>query len=72
MQTLLRDGDQHVGGYGDPDLRLHRVLAGAEEHLDAQMLLDPLEEQLDLPALAIQIGDHLGLQAEDGIRDLRT
>jgi hypothetical protein len=62
MQAFLCDGDQHVGGYGDPDLRLHSVLAGTEEHLDAQVLLDPLEEQLDLPALTIQIGDHFGLQ----------
>ena len=41
MQTFLRDGDQQVGGYGNPDLRLHRVFAGAQETLDAQMLLDP-------------------------------
>ncbi len=45
------DGDQHVGRHGDPYLRLHCVLAGAEEGLDAQVLLDPLEEQL-APALA--------------------
>ena len=31
---------------GDPDLRFHRVLVGAEKRLDAQMLLDPFEEQL--------------------------
>ena len=43
--SLLDDGDQHVGGDCDPDLRLHGVLAGAEEGLDAQVLLDPLEER---------------------------
>ena len=54
LKTFLDDGDQHVSADGDPDLRLHRVLAGAEKCLDAQMLLDPLEEQFDLPALPIQ------------------
>ena len=64
MQTFLRDGNQQVGRYGNPYLRLYRVLAGAKKHLDAQMLLDPLEEQLHLPALAIQIGDQLGLEGK--------
>jgi hypothetical protein len=41
-------------------LRLHRVLGEAEERLDAQVLLDPLEEQLDLPAAAVEIGDGAG------------
>jgi len=35
---------------GDPDLRFHRILGRTVELLDAQMLLDPLEEQFDLPA----------------------
>src|SRR5665647_1028114 len=64
MQTFLRDGDQQVGRYGNPYLRLHRVLAGAKEHLDAQVLLDPFEEQLHLPALAVKIADQLGLQGK--------
>ena len=64
MQALFRDGDQHVGGYGDPYLRLHSVLAGAKEHLDAQMLLDPFEKQLYLPTLTIEVGNQLGLQAK--------
>jgi hypothetical protein len=29
-------------------LRLHRVLAGAEESLDPQVLLDPLEQLNDI------------------------
>ena len=52
LRALLDDGDQHIGRHGDPYLRLHRVLAGAEEGLDAQMLLDPLEEQLSGEGLA--------------------
>jgi hypothetical protein len=33
-------------------LRFHRVLVGAEKRLDAQMLLDPFEEQLSGKELA--------------------
>ena len=49
---------------GDPYLRLDRVLAGAKEHLDTQMLLDPLEERFDLPALALQVGNQLRFQGK--------
>ena len=54
MQFFLDDCDQYIGRYSDPDLGLDRVLAGAEERLDAQVLLDPFEEQLDLPTLSVQ------------------
>src|SRR5580700_6222899 len=36
------------------NLRLHRVLGAAKERFDPKVLLDPLEEQLDLPALLVQ------------------
>ena len=64
MQTFLCDGNQYVGGYSNPDLRLHGVLACSKEHLDTQMLFDPLEEQLHLPALAVQIGNQLRLERQ--------
>ena len=48
IQTLFDDGDEHVGGDGDPYLRLHRVLAGAQERLYAQVLLDPFERLSDI------------------------
>ena len=54
MKLLFDDGNEHVGRHGAPDLRLHRILAGAQKALDAQVLLDPLEEQLDLPAIFVQ------------------
>ena len=57
FQSLFDDGDEHVDRDGDPDLRLHGVLGCAEELLDPQMLLDPFEEQLDLPAASIQLRD---------------
>lgn len=54
MKLLFNDGDQHIGGHGAPDWRLHRVLAGAQEMLDAQILLDAFEERLHLPAALLQ------------------
>ena len=42
------NGDQDVDADGDPDLGLDRVFAGAEEAFDAQMLLDPFEQQGDI------------------------
>ena len=35
----------------------HGVWASAVKSLDAQMLLEPFEEQLDLPATSIQFGN---------------
>src|SRR5260370_486766 len=54
-QTLAHDGHQHVDGDGCPDLRLHGVLGESVERFDAQVLLDPFEEQLDLPAALVQL-----------------
>jgi hypothetical protein len=51
------DRNKHVSGDPNPDLRLHGILACAQECFDSQMLLDPFEEQFDLPALTIQIGN---------------
>src|SRR5574343_722857 len=62
MKLLLDDSDEHVGGHGAPDLRLHGVLAGAQESLDTQVLLDPFEEQLDLPATFVERGNRQGGQ----------
>lgn len=46
-----------------PDLNLQGVGAGADKGLDAQVLLQRLEEQLDLPPLAVNIGDGGGGEA---------
>jgi len=52
MESLLDDGDQNIGGDGDPDLRLNAILGSPVEGFDPQMLLDPFEKELDLPAAA--------------------
>lgn len=56
MKLLLDDRNEDVSCHGAPDLRLHGVLAVANEMLDSQVLLDPFEEQLHLPST-------LGMQA---------
>jgi len=64
MEPFLDDGYEQVHRDRDPELRLHRVLGGAEEAMDSQMLLDPLEKQLHLPALPIQRAGGQRWQAE--------
>src|ERR671924_2378976 len=54
VEFLVEDCHYDVDGYRDPDLRLHRIRAVAVEVLDSQMLLDPSEEQLDLPAQLVE------------------
>ena len=43
--------------HGDPDLGQHGVAGGAEEALDPEVLLDPLEEEFDLPAGFVDVCD---------------
>jgi hypothetical protein len=44
----------------DPDLSLDCILGGAEEGLDAEMLLDPLEEKLHLPTAFVERANRSG------------
>jgi len=64
VEPLLDDSDKHVDRDGDPDLGLHGVFRGSEEPFDPQVLLDPLEEQFDLPAALVEGADGRGRQAE--------
>jgi len=64
MEAFFDDGHEHMDGDGDPQLRLHSVLAGAEKGFDAQVLLDPLEEQFDLPAQLVELRNCQGGQRE--------
>ena len=53
------------------DLGQHRVFRVADEGLDLQVLLAEPEEDLDLPAFFVDIGDGLGRQLEMvGAKDL--
>ncbi len=55
MQAFLQNGYEQINGDGCPDLGAHGVWAGAVKGFDAQMLLDPFEEQFDLPAAPIEM-----------------
>ena len=57
VQPLFDDGDQHVSGDRSPCLCLYCVFGRSKERLDTQMLFDPFEEQLDLPALFVKCAD---------------
>src|SRR6202035_2904184 len=63
-EALLDDCDEDVDRDGDPDLGFYRVFGCPEELLDPQMLLDPLEEQLDLPSALVEGADGRGRQTE--------
>lgn len=52
---LLRNDEQKVVANGYQDLRVNGVLCGSVECLGVQTLLDPLEEQFNLPPLAVQL-----------------
>ena len=56
--------EQQMDRDGSPDLRADRIAGGSEKALDAQVLLDPLEEELDLPTQAVQLRDGERWKAE--------
>src|SRR5665213_142024 len=57
IEALANDGDEHVDRHRDPYLRLDRVLGGAEETLNAQVLLDPAKKQFYLPTAFVECAD---------------
>ena len=57
MQTFFQNSDEQINGDGGPDLGAHRVGRGAVKGFDTQMLLDPFEEEFDLPASPIELGN---------------
>lgn len=59
---LLCDDKQQIVTDGYPDLRVHRILGRPIERLDMQVLLDPFEENLNLPPFPIEFGNCNRLQ----------
>lgn len=59
MEKRLK-AQQHIEQQGRPHLPAHRVGAVAHEVAQLQGLLDLLEEDLDLPAATIEVGDGRG------------
>lgn len=58
-------GEQQSDAEGHPDLRQHGVLRCSDEASQLEVLLDPLEEEFDLPAGLIEVGDGLCGQVID-------
>ena len=56
LVLLVEDRDHQISADGDPYLSLHRIGAGAVVVLDAQVPLDPAEEQLDAPSHLVKHG----------------
>ena len=56
-ELLLDDRRQDINRYGYPDLCLHGVFGCPVKCLDPKILLDPSEEQFDLPAEFIEQGN---------------
>ena len=56
LQLFLDDGYEDINGDRDPDLGLHRILGSPIKSLDAEMLLDPFEEQFDFPPAPKKLG----------------
>ena len=57
IETLLRNDKQQVVANGYPYLRIDGVLGCAIEGLDVKMLLDPFEEEFNLPPLTVEFSD---------------
>ena len=64
FEVVFDDGNKAVGDDGDVDLNPHSILTVAPESFDAEMLLDPFKEQLDLPAVSVEQGDVLRRKVE--------
>src|SRR3990172_12098435 len=60
----LSEEKQKESDKGDGDLDTHGVLGSAEEVADLEGLLDPAEEQLDLPATLVEFGNLFGRSIE--------
>src|ERR1035437_5795382 len=64
MQTFFQNSDEQIHGEGTPDLGAHGVRTGAVKGFAAEMLFDPFEEQFDLPAAMIQMGNSQSREGE--------
>ena len=56
LEVVLNDSDETVCDDGNMNLNTHGIVALSPERLDSKMLLDPFEEQFDLPPVFINVG----------------
>jgi hypothetical protein len=53
----MQDAQQHEGDQRNINLDAHGIFAAPEKAADFEVLLEPFEQQLDIPALLIELGD---------------
>ena len=61
--NLIETSDHEINGYGCPYLGFYCVFGRAIEGLDSEVLLDPFEEQFDVPSTLVDACDGDGRQA---------
>ena len=54
---FFNDGHQHIDRIGNPDLGLDGIFVVTIELLDPQVLFDPFEEELHLPASLVELSN---------------
>ena len=64
FEVMFDDSDKTVGNDGHMDLDADGILRFAPKGLDSEVLLNPFEEEFDLPSVAIQECDILGREIE--------
>ena len=64
FEVVFDDSDETVCDDGNMNLDAYRIVALSPERLDLEVLLDPFEEQLDLPPIFVKEGDVLGCEIE--------
>ena len=64
FEVVLDDGNEAVGDNGDVDLYSDGILGLSPKFLDLEVLLNPLEKQLDLPSVLVQECDVFGRKVE--------
>ena len=57
MKAFAQYSDHNIDSYANPYLRFDSIGRRAVKGFDSEMLLDPFEEQLHLPAASVELGD---------------
>ena len=64
LEVVFKDSDEAICDDGNMYLYTYGILRSSPKGLDAEVLLDPFEEQLNLPAILVQQGNVLGGKLE--------
>lgn len=64
LEVVFDDSDETVGDNGRMDLYAYSILRLTPKALDSEVLSDPFEEEFNLPSVAVQKSDILGVEVE--------